>query len=187
MAQEPEFASLRRQQFRRYFQPSRIVLGVFAMDTDPGLNVITLCFNMYCSYKPPMMAFSVHNRAVSYNLAATASECVLAIPGENLAEQTVFCGTNSAREINKFAACGFAITQSDKVKVPGIAQALGNIELKIVDRVTSGDHMTIFGEVRKFGVNEDCLERCLVSVGPNTAGYRVLARKGLHRVAVVDS
>src|SRR5206468_3591431 len=49
------FTTLRRQQFRRYFQPSRVLLAVVPAPTKSGVNVITLCFNMYCSYKPSMM------------------------------------------------------------------------------------------------------------------------------------
>jgi len=180
-----EFSDLRRQQFRRFFQPSRIVIGVFHDDSRERLNPITLCFDMYCSYKPTMMAFAIHRRAYSYSLLESATECVLSVPGEQLAEQAMYCGTRSATTVHKFEKCGFTPARSKRVSVPGIAEAIANVELRIVNKQHTGDHLTAFGQVLRFGVNERSAECCLLSVGPNTAGYRVLARQGIHRIAVI--
>jgi flavin reductase (DIM6/NTAB) family NADH-FMN oxidoreductase RutF len=181
----PEFSSLRRQQFREVFQPSRIVLGVLSDAERGGINAITLCFNMYCSYKPPMMAFAIHERAYSYQLLENADSCVLAVPGEALADQVLYCGINSGSKAEKIRACGFTLTPSKHVDVPGIAQAIANIELRILAKIQTGDHLTVTGQVLRFGVNKGNSERCLVSVGPRTKGFQVLRRRGIHRIAVV--
>lgn len=175
-----------RQSFRDYFQPSRIVLGVFRADTSSGVNVITLCFDMYCSYKPPMMAFSIQQGAFTYSLLGPGVECVLAIPGESLAPQAMICGTTSGLDCDKVAACKFTLIPSETVNVPGIAEAIANIEMRIKEVHDTGDHRTAFGEVLRFAVRESATEKCLLSVGRDTSGYRVLARSGIHRIAVVD-
>ena len=179
------FQPSRRQSFRRYFQPSRIVLGVFNDIDQDRVNVITLCFNMYCSYKPPMMAFSIWRGAYTYSLLDRASECVLSVPGRALAEPTLFCGLKSGEAIDKASACGVKFVPSERVGVPGIAQSIANIELRIVNKVPTGDHMTVVGEVLKFGVDKAKDQTCLVSVGPDHEGYTVLASHGIHRIGIV--
>jgi flavin reductase (DIM6/NTAB) family NADH-FMN oxidoreductase RutF len=183
----PAFAPLSRQQFRRYFQPSRIVLGILNSAAQRRVNVITLCFDMHCSYMPPMMAFAVQRGTLSYDLLTEVDECVLSVPGERMAEEALFCGLQSGRDVDKVKECGFELQQGDKVKVPGISAAIANIEIRLVTKIPTGDHVTAFGEVLRFGVNEENHERCLLSVGPDTGGYRVLAQHGIHRLAVVDS
>lgn len=181
-----KFTDKRRQEFRDWFQPSRIVVGVLP---DPrsrsGVNLITLCFNMYCSYKPPMMAFSIFRGAYSYGLAEAAGECVLAVPGEKLASVALQCGLKSGREVDKVGECGLHLVPSLAINTPGISEAIANIEMRIVERVRLGDHLLIAGEVERFAVDTANSERNLISVGSVYDGYEVLAASGIHRIGVV--
>lgn len=178
------FEALSRQSFRRYFQPSRILLGVLPDEAKGRHNVITLCFHMHCSYKPPMMAFSVWHGSHSFSLLNDISECVLAVPGEKLADAAMFCGVNSGKKYDKASAAGLTFTSSQHVNVPSIKECIANLELIVTNKVLVGDHMTIFGAVRRFGVDRSKSERSLISVGPFDSAYEVLVRKGIHRIAV---
>jgi flavin reductase (DIM6/NTAB) family NADH-FMN oxidoreductase RutF len=180
-----EFDDLRRQQFRRYYQPTRILLGLVGSNQTTTPNVITLCFSMTCSYKPPLMAVSIHKRSHSFQLFRMASEFVLAVPGERLARQTLFCGVQSGRDVDKMRECEFATIESKHVRVPGLRAAIANLELFVRSRIETGDHMTVIGEVRRYAVNTANRERNLLSVGPEHDGYEMLAAKGIHRIAVV--
>jgi flavin reductase (DIM6/NTAB) family NADH-FMN oxidoreductase RutF len=182
-----QFTAVTRQSFRRAFQPSRIVIAVVPDPERARVNLITLCFNMYCSYKPPMMSFAVFQGSHTFSLLARATECVLAVPGERLATQALLCGVESGRERDKARDCGFTLVDSQRVGVPSIRECIANIELRLTDKVRTGDHMTVFGEVLRFGLDERNCERCLVSVGPDHLGYTLLAQKGIHRIAVVDN
>jgi flavin reductase (DIM6/NTAB) family NADH-FMN oxidoreductase RutF len=162
------------------------MLGIFQSTTLSKVNIITLCFEMYCSYKPPMMAFSIMHGAFSYALLEQAKECVLSVPGESLAKETLFCGLKSGSDVDKVRECGFKLIESEKISVPGISSAIANVELSLVNTIKTGDHLTGIGQVLRFGVNRENSENCLLSVGPNTAGYRVLARRGIHRIATVE-
>ena len=84
-----EFETISRQTFRNVFQPSRIVLAVVPDAQPSGVNVITVCFHMHCSYQPPMMAFAIHRSKHSYALFQDADECVLSVPGEDMVNQTM--------------------------------------------------------------------------------------------------
>jgi flavin reductase (DIM6/NTAB) family NADH-FMN oxidoreductase RutF len=180
------FQDLRRNQFRRYYQPTRILLGLVPGTQPSGINIITLCFTMTCSYRPPMMAFSVRRHTLSYELLSRASECVLAVPGEALVEQTLFCGTRSGREVDKAKECAFTFGQGKRVQVPILLEAIANLEMTIEHRIDSGDHLTVLGIVKRFATNPRNGERNLLSVGPDSRGYTVLAKHGIHRIGVVE-
>ncbi|MFD8392687.1 flavin reductase family protein [Streptomyces sp. NPDC059680] len=156
-------------------------------ETTSGVNLITLCFDMHASYKPPMFAFSVHRRSLSHFLIQKTDNCVLAIPGGDLADEVMFCGSVSGGSIDKVSECGFTLVDSECTTVPGISECIGSVELEVASRIPTGDHLTVIGRVLAYRVREDHSERCLLSVGPDEAGYRVLARKGIHRLAVVDA
>lgn len=179
------FSALRRQEFRNYFQPSRVVVGVVPAATTSGVNLITLSFDMYCSYKPPMMAVAVQNINASYKLILQASEFVLAVPGESLAAEAMECGMRSLREIDKVEHLNLELIDSKNVRVPGLRRAIANIELIKRQSIEAGDHVLVVGEVLRFGVNTESTERPLLSVGADTRGYEVLAERGMHRLGVV--
>lgn len=180
------FVPVSRQKFRQCFQPSRIALAVFQPPQGPP-NVITLAFDMYCSYKPNMMAFAVHKKSYSHQLQQSATGCVLSIPGESLADFTMYCGTTSGRDADKIKESGIALVQSRFVEAPGLEMAIANVELELTHRLLTGDHTTLVCRVISFNVNPDVNERCLLSVGPKHDGYHVLVRKGIHRIGVVSS
>lgn len=178
---------LKRQEFRRYFQPSRIVLGVFLIPGTSRVNVITLCFNMYCSYKPPMMAVAIAKASFTSTLLEAGSEFVLGVPGESMADAVIQCGVESGRTIDKVAMFGLRLSAGDALKVPILEQCIANVELRAARLVPTGDHTTVIGEVAAFRVNVQNRERPLVSVGPDHSGYQLLARSGMHRIAVASA
>jgi flavin reductase (DIM6/NTAB) family NADH-FMN oxidoreductase RutF len=182
-AHAPVFTDLTRQRFRRYFQPSRLLIGVFPGPGSAGVNLITLSFNMYCSYKPVMLAAAVHNINDSFDLINMTREYVLAVPGERLAEQALDWGTTHGHEVDKGAEA--ELVPSKHIAVPGLLRAIANIEMRMEHLLPCGDHALVVGRVLRFAVNLRCEERPLLSVGPDTRGFDVLARSGIHRIGAV--
>src|SRR5437867_6824395 len=152
MGNTDTFEALSRQRFRNYFQPSRLVLGVLPARSPSGVNVITLCFDMYCSYKPPMMAVAIQKGSESYSLITTAEEWVLSVPGPSLLRETLFCGVTSMREVDKVKELKLELQPSAEVKIPGLLKAIANIELRRVQCVQTGDHILAIGRVLRFAV-----------------------------------
>tara|TARA_E500000318_G_scaffold92759_2_gene91598 strand:- start:4216 stop:4821 length:606 start_codon:yes stop_codon:yes gene_type:complete len=181
------FEALPRQRFRDWFQPSRVLLCVLNDPATDRANIITLCFSMHASYKPTMMAFAIWRHSLSHSLAQKATECVLAVPGEKLAEAAMTCGTQSGADLDKWVATGLTPVASQRVAVPSIRECIANVELRIASRCEAGDHLLLVGEVLQYGVDKSNLEQPLLSVGPREEGYKVLARSGIHRLAVVDA
>jgi hypothetical protein len=66
-----------------------------------------------------------------------------------------------------------------------LLRAIANIEIVKRATVPTGDHILVVGEVLKFGVNQANRERPLVSLGPRTDGFEVLAHERMHRLGVV--
>ncbi len=154
--------------------------------TESGVNIVTLSFCMHCSYKPPMMAVAIQDINESYALIQHATDFVLAVPGEDLAQAAMQCGWESVRNTDKVKSLALDLVPSETVGVPGLLKAIANVELKKRFLTESGDHVVAIGEVLKYGVNEEARARPLLSVGPDTGGYRVLVERGIHRIGVVD-
>ncbi|WP_267369427.1 MULTISPECIES: flavin reductase family protein [unclassified Pantoea] len=180
-------SAINRKKFREYYQPSKIMLGIFPDPKEKRFNIITLCFTTTCSYNPPMISISIEDRNHSYQLAEQSQEVVLAIPGKSLADETMQCGFYSGRDVDKFLACDFTKLKLPNVEVPGIAEAIANIEVKVINRIKTGDHITLFCEVLGYHLNNSRVEKNLISIGPNTLGYDLLVKKGMHRIGVVSA
>ena len=155
--------------------------------TESGVNVVTLSFNMHCSYKPSMMAIAVQDVNESHSLIRAANEFVLAVPGVHMAKEAMACGRKSVRRVDKVKVLGLELLPSRKIAVPGLLRAIANIELGKRAEIESGDHVLVVGEVLRFAVNKENRERPLLSIGRNTNGYQVLSHEGMHRIAVVKT
>ena len=89
------------------------------------------------------------------------------------------------KELDKINELRIELVESERVSVPGLKTAIANIELKKTAAIPTGDHTILVGEVLRFSVNTSSNELPLLSVGPFTDGYKVLRKKGIHRLATV--
>jgi flavin reductase (DIM6/NTAB) family NADH-FMN oxidoreductase RutF len=176
-----------RSAFRHIFQPSRVVVGLFSDSATGVTNPITLCYVMHTSHRPRMMAIAIETANASAELAIAAADFVLAVPGENLFQQVMYCGEVSYRQDRKkLETLGLSTQPSTKVSTPSLTEAIGNIELAQQAVIQSGDHVIINGRVVGHTINPSANERPLLSLGPDVRGYRLLIHRGIHRLGVVD-
>ena len=171
-----------REDLRRSFQPSRIVLAVVPDPTQNRFNILPICFHTWCSYDPLMYVVAIAEENFSSELFQCAEEFVLAIPGEKMLEQVRFCGTHSGRDCDKAKMCKIRWVDSGEIVTPGIASAKANIELVTTDRVPVGDHTLVIGEAKSITIDEDNAEKALLAIGPNPRGYRALTSFGIHTI-----
>ena len=148
--------------------PEQIVLAVTVAPGDK-VNVITLGWSMLCSHEPQLMAISVGNTRYSYELLTRSDEFVLAFPGRNMAKEALFCGTHSGREVDKIAETGLELSAAREISVPLLKQAVANFEMRVTDRLTTGDHTIFIGRVLASHRHVDPPER-LFTLGP---GYEL--------------
>lgn len=163
-------------------RPSRIVLAV-SVDESDNPNIIVLGWKMHTSFNPPMVAISVGKTRYSHGLLLGSAEFVLAIPGGNLAEEVLYCGTHSGRDVDKFKETNLTPIPASKVKPPLIKECIANIECKVVGNLDTGDHTIFAGEVQASWISEE-EQKNLLSIGQE-AGYEVLLDKKGRRFGVV--
>ncbi len=162
-------------------RPGRITWAV--AEHDGKRSICPLGWKMQTSHKPPMMAISVGPGRFTHDLIAESGSFVLAWPGEDLAEATMFCGTNSGRDVDKFAHLNLATRPASCVCAPLIEACVANLECAVTGRMTTGDHTIFAGEVKAVWVHEKP-PKTLCSIGPES-GYRFLLEKGAYRFGVI--
>lgn len=82
----------------------------------------------------PICTVLVRPSRYTYGCMEATGDFTVCVPGEDLAEEVLFCGTKSGREFDKFAECGFTPTRSRHVRSPGIEQCRIIYECTIVQK-----------------------------------------------------
>ncbi|MBT3376844.1 MAG: flavin reductase family protein [Lentisphaerae bacterium] len=162
-------------------RPERVVWAVSAYDGKR--SICPLGWKMNTSISPPMMAISVAPGRFSHGLISGSGEFVLAWPGADLAEKTMLCGTSSGRDIDKFAEAELTALPATEVQAPLVAECIANLECRVVEQVTTGDHTIFVGEVVAIWVSE-VPSRQLCSID-HSRGYDFLVERGGYRFGVV--
>ena len=163
-------------------RPERVVLAI-SLKPDGSGNIITLGWKMRTSFKPPMFAISVGKTRYSHELISRNGEFVLAIPGESMAEDVLYCGTHSGRSLDKFAKTHFTPLEGSTVRAPLIKECVANFECRLTGSLETGDHTIFAGEVVACWLS-DSPERILLSIGDDEP-YRQLARGAHHTLGVI--
>jgi flavin reductase (DIM6/NTAB) family NADH-FMN oxidoreductase RutF len=132
-----------------------------------------------------MIAMAIQDVNASYALIQATDEYVLAVPGQSMAADAMYCGTRSAADTDKISDLGLELVKSEHVHVPGLRKAKANVEIRKQQCLLTGDHVLVVGEALKFWVRRHSPELPLLSVGPDTRGYQVLKHKGIHRLGTV--
>ena len=126
--------------------------------TAEWANIITLAWVGTLCSNPPLIGIGVQPRRYSHRLIREIGEFVINLPR---ADQTVwvdYCGVVSGRDVDKWAACGFARAAAVKVRVPVIAQCPINIECRVRQTLSLGTHDLFIGEVVAVQADEAVLD-----------------------------
>jgi flavin reductase (DIM6/NTAB) family NADH-FMN oxidoreductase RutF len=137
--------------------PRHTVL-VTSVDEDGKPNIITLAWSMVTSFTPPMVAISVAPARYSHDLIKNGGEFVVNVPTMEIVGKTLFCGRNSGKAFDKFAASGLTPLPSKHVSPPWIKECVAHLECRVVNEVSTGDHTIFVGEVLGAGVDEGLFE-----------------------------
>jgi flavin reductase (DIM6/NTAB) family NADH-FMN oxidoreductase RutF len=96
-------------------------------------NVMTMSWHMMVEFTPPLVACVVSNGDYSFAALRATKQCVIAIPGVELAPQVVAVGNCSGRDIDKFAVHGLTALPAQQVAAPLVAECFANLECRVVD------------------------------------------------------
>ena len=124
---------------------------------DPELGSVNAMAGTFgpCSWKPLTLHLHFNNRLTSHtyhNLKAT-NECVLALPGRDLVNETWILNLPTPRGINEIEVAGLTPIPSRYVKPPGIKECPVNLECVV--EMTYDVYMTGLAVVRVVGGSID--------------------------------
>lgn len=125
------------------------------------INVMTAAWQMPVSFKPLLVAVAIGRTRFTHGLIEKSGEFVIAVPQFGILEKVWCCGTHSGRDTDKFSLCGLTPLAGRKVKAPLIEECIGNIECRVSDRHTAGDHTIFVGEVVAASVQEGAFDEHL--------------------------
>jgi len=150
---------------RKY--PEQIVIAI-AKDASGKHNPITLGWTMITSGNPPMMAISVAHQRHSLEAIRRAREFVISFPSSAMADDALFFGTRSGRDMDKLAEQGTATQPATKIDSVLLTDAVANFECVLEGELVTGDHVIFAGRVVAAHVNHDANIRRLYT---RRAGY----------------
>ncbi len=146
---------------KREFKPSTALVPcpvvLLSVTGEEKPNIITLSWAANVCSKPPTIAVGIRPNRYSHKMVQEAGDFVLNLPSAKQIEATVFSGTKSGREFDKFAECGFTAAKSSKVTSPMIEECPINIECKTTQIVGLGSHDLFIAEVVAVHIDESVL------------------------------
>ena len=144
--------------------PEQVVIAI-AKDRNGKANPITLGWTMIVSGEPPMMAIAVAKTHYSIE-TITHSRCfTIAFPSSEMADAALFFGSNSGRDIDKFAEFECETETAKEIDSVVLSDAVANFECTLESQMVAGDHVIFVGNVVVSHTNTEPKKR-LYTVGP---------------------
>jgi flavin reductase (DIM6/NTAB) family NADH-FMN oxidoreductase RutF len=135
--------------------PAPVVLVGVGDKEGKERNIISVgMFNLF-SQKPPLIGIAVLTSRQSYKLLEECPDFSINIPGKDLIDQVILCGTKSGKNMDKFKEAGLTPIPGSKIKSPKIEECLINIEVKKKESFEKGDHTWYVGEIVHTDVTKD--------------------------------
>lgn len=133
-------------QFYYLLHPCHTFL-VTCQDTNGNANIITIAWLIPVSVTPPLIAMSIRPTRYSYELIDSTLEFAINVPSHGIAQEVLFCGRNSGRDVDKFDATGLTPGDAQMIRVPIIKECMAHLECKVMQEIEVGDHQLIIAEV----------------------------------------
>jgi len=147
----------------RFLYPRLTVIVTSGTINEPcGL---TIAWSTPLSVDPPLIGVLITKKRFSHNIIKKAKSFVVNVPHIELKEGTHHIGQVSGRdEPDKLLIAGFTLEESAKVIAPRLKECKINIECKLVDIITTGDHDLFIGEVENVIVDPYIIDNWAVDL-----------------------
>jgi len=99
------------------------------------------------SSEPFLVGVAISPKRHTWSLINKYKEFVVSVPRAKHVNDVWITGTKSGKNVDKKKLVSFTLVPSKSVKVPSIAEAIANLECKLVDARDYGDHTLFVGEV----------------------------------------
>jgi flavin reductase (DIM6/NTAB) family NADH-FMN oxidoreductase RutF len=166
----------------------RPIAFVSTVSPEGAFNVAPFSFFTVASSHPPVLVFTVGNRASSgerpdprkdtLRNITTAREFVVNIVSEEFAEKMVLCSGNYPPDVDEFQISGLTPIASDVVKAPRVAESHINMECRLLYTIAmsglvNGGNL-VLGEVVRFHIDDAYVNNFRIDPG----NLRAIGRMG---------
>ena len=149
--------------------PEAIVLAI-AKDADGKANPVTIGWSCIVSGSPPMLMIALAPKRHSVK-AIRHSKCfTLVFPSSEMAEETLFFGTHSGRDVDKLQATGSKRSPAVEIDSVILDDAAANFECVLENEIVAGDHILFIGKVVASHMNTEKKERLYTIEGGTLIG-----------------
>lgn len=142
----------------------RPIAFVSSVTADGTLNLAPFSFFTVASSHPPVLVFTVGNRATrdprkdTLRNITTTKEFVVNIVSEEFAEKMNLCSGDYPPEVDEFQVSGLTPIPSDLVKPPRVAESHINMECRLLYTISmsaliNGGNL-VLGEVLRFHIDD---------------------------------
>ncbi|MFC7228669.1 flavin reductase family protein [Salinirubellus salinus] len=152
------------------FKP-KVVALVVTDSEEAGPNVMTASWWMLAGWNPPRYLLAVSHKTHTYELIEQNPEFVMAAPSTEMIDALTLCGMVSGRELDKIAHLGLETVPGREIDVPLLADAVGNIELSVVDSFEFEDCTYYFGSVEAAYVRAGGMDGRILSLDEDILAY----------------
>jgi len=142
----------------------RPIAFVSTIDSDGAFNVAPFSFFTVASSNPPVLVFTVGNRARpdprkdTLRNITTAREFVVNVVSEEIAAKMNLCAGDYPPDVDEFQVSGLTPIPSDLVKAPRVAESPINMECRLLYTISlsglvNGGNL-VLGEVVRFHIDD---------------------------------
>ncbi len=135
----------------RLLYPLRTYLIVSGTAEKP--NVMAADWLTVISFKPFIIGVAISPKRYTHRLIQEHGEFVVVVPSTKMIKDVWIAGTMTGPEKTRYMEVTF--TPAEKVKPPLIKEALANLECRVIDHKTYGDHTWFVAEVLRTHYREE--------------------------------
>ena len=130
------------------------VTVVCTQKPDGSTNLATVSWWTYLSFNPNMIAYAMAKTSYSGEMVQNNRKVILTIPGAEMAEAVMSCGSTTGRDTDKVAKFGIELTEveSSDIKIPVHSRVAIVCSMKEYHEV--GDHYLYICDVEQVYGNE---------------------------------
>jgi len=121
------------------------VIGSYDKAGKP--NVMTASWVAICCSQPPMVTVSLRKATYTYGNIMESKAFTVNIPSESFAGASLFFGSVSGKDVDKFAESGLTPVKSALVNAPYVKEFPLVLECKLVKTEELGLHTMFIGEI----------------------------------------
>jgi len=103
------------------------------------VNLMPASWNMPISEEPETIGVAVFKETYTYECLNYYDEVTINVPGPELLDLTYALGSVSGRDVDKVEKFKVRLIESERVKVPGMSDAIAIYEAKTINKVDVGE------------------------------------------------